>query len=307
MVANDKLESIKDESSKNVTIYRNRQQDINELGPVVEHNKKTLKGNRLKLQAREKNAETLKIYTYVALTILILITVFAFTIIIMPLDKFTKVLLTIVLVFIAVCNTYVLMYFFDNKKLFETFETNEIIDLSEHDLNTYKKMNMIETFVMNTKAYNSGISTAPLECLDAAYNYLVQTENNNILLESNSIYSNTNQSLYKEIAYYNEVSTELENSGQKVNSIYKSTYIEQIKYKSTIQLFITFTIIIAAFTLSYVFLESLDITGSSYTIISWITGIFLVISIFIYLLEINMRVHTDPRKIYWGKTTKKIE
>jgi len=199
------------------------------------------------------------------------------------------------------------MYFFDNKKLFETFETNEIIDLSEHDLNTYKKMNMIETFVMNTKAYNSGISTAPLGCLDAAYNYLVQTENNNILLESNSIYANTNHALNKEISYYNDVSTQLENSGQKVNSIYKSSYIEQIKYKSTIQLFISFTIIIAAFTLAYVFLESLDITGSSYTIISWITGIFLVISIFIYLLEINMRVHTDPRKIYWGKITKKIE
>ena len=282
------------------------------MGPVVEHNKKTLKSNRLQLEARHKNTETLKIYKYVALAILIFITLFAFTIIIMPVDKFTKILLTIVLIFLAVCNTYVLMYFFDNNRLFEAFETfenNEIIDISEFNINsnTNKNNNMIETFGMNTKAYNSGISTAPLGCLDASYNYLVQTENNNILLESNSIYSNTNQSLYKEIAYYNDVSEQLDNSGQKVKSIYKSSYIEQIKYKSTIQLFISFTIIIAAFTLAYVFLESLEITGSSYTIISWITGILLVISIFIYLLEINVRVRTDPRKIYWGETNIKIE
>ena len=288
LVANDDLGPIKKETSNNVKIYRNRQQNINELGPVVEHNKKTLKGNRLQLQAREKNAETLKIYKYIALTILILITIFAFTIIIMPLDKFTKIILTILLIFISVCNTYVLMYFFDNNRLFETFAP-------------------FETFVMNTKAYNSGISTAPLGCLDAAYNYLVQTENNNILLESNSIYSNTNHSLNKEIAYYDNVSKQLDYSSQKVNSIYKSSFIAQIQYKSTIQLFITFTIIIAAYTLAYVFLESLEITGSSYTVITWITGIFLVISIIIYLIEINTRVRTDPKKIYWGKTTKKID
>ena len=72
-------------------------------------------------------------------------------------------------------------------------------------------------------------------------------------------------------------------------------------------MFITFTIIIAAYTLAYVFLESLEITGSSYTVITWITGIFLVISIIIYLIEINTRVRTDPKKIYWGKTTKKID
>ena len=311
LVANDDLGPIKDETSKNIMIYRNRQQNINELGPVVEHNKKTLKSNRLQLQARQKNAETLKIYKYVALAILIFITLFAFTIIIMPVDKFTKILLTIVLIFLAVCNTYVLMYFFDNNRLFEAFENNQIIDISEFNTNINtnknKNNNMIESFVMNTKAYNSGISTAPLGCLDAAYNYLVQTENNNILLESNSIYTNTNQSLYKELAYYNDVSEQLDNSGQKVNSIYKSSFIAQIQYKSTIQLFITFTIIIAAFTLAYVFLESLEITGSSYTVISWITGILLVISVLIYLLEINVRVHTDPRKIYWGKTTQRID
>jgi len=274
-IESSELYDIKQSISKNITKYRNNQSEINSLAPVFNKNKKDLRSTQLQLTSRKEQAYKLKIYEYVALTILLLITIFAFVIIIMPFEKSMKLLLTTLLTVIVIVNTYILQLVFNRPGIHEKFAGS-------------------------LQQGNDDISVANISFMDAASSYLLQTETLNIMLQSNNVYNNTNESLSKELSYFNDASEQLANGNEKVKSVYKSSYITQIEYSSAIQLFKTLSIIVAGFTIAYVTLDYLDITGSAYIWVSCITGFLMVIALIIYMLEVSVRVRTDPKQMYWG-------
>ena len=199
----------------------------------------------------------------------------------MPLDKLMKMMLTILLTVIVIINAYILEIVFNRPGITESF--NGALEQGNQD-----------------------ITVSNLNYLDAASEYLIETDNLNIVLASATVYGNTNQSLSKELSYFNDASEQLVNSNNKVDSVYKASYITQIEYSSAIQLFKTLSVVVAGFTIAYVALESLDITGSAYMWISLIAAFFIVIAIIIYMLEVNSRVRTNPKQIYWGVPSTKI-
>ena len=276
------LYDIKRSISKNISTYRKKQTQINDIAPVLDENKIELKSTQLQLTSRKKYGNKLKIYKYIALFIMILITIFACVIISMPLDKSMKMLLTTLLTVIVIVNAFILQVFFNSSGIKEKFASGSL------------------------QQGNDDITVADLNFMDAASAYLVQTENLNIMLQSNNVYNNTNESLSKQLSYYNDASEQLVNSTDKIGSIYKSSYIMQVQYNSTIQLIKTLSIIIAGFTIAYVALESLEITGSVYMWISCIAGFFIVIALVIYMLEISVRVRTSPKQIYWGQPSSSL-
>ena len=274
-IINDSLYDFKSSISKNITTYRDKQSEINSIAPTLDKNKETLKNTQMQLQSRKTQGSTLKKYEYIALTILILITIFAFVIIIMPLEKSMKLILTTLLTVIVIVNAHVLQIVFNRSGLMEKFGGS-------------------------LQQRNQDITVANMNYLDAASEYLSETENLNIILESNTVYNNATESLTKELTYFQDASEQLVNSNDKVHSVYKSSYITQIEYSASIQLFKTLSIVVAGFTISYVALESLDITGSAYMWITLIAALIIAIAVIIYMLEVNSRVRTNPKQIYWG-------
>jgi hypothetical protein len=211
-INSEELHNIKSSISQNISTYREKQSDINSIAPVFNKNKQTLRSTQLQLTSRQQQGEKLKKYEYIALAILILITIFAFIIIIMPLDKSMKVLLTILLTVIVIINAYILQVVFNSSGIMEKFGIGAL------------------------QQGNNDITVVNINYMDAASAYLVQTENLNIMLQSNTVYNNTNQSLSKELSYFNDASEQLFNSNEKVGSVFKSSYITQVQYSSAIQL-----------------------------------------------------------------------
>jgi hypothetical protein len=316
------ITDIKYNTNNNALIYRKNQNDINSLAPIVDKNKKILTGNKAQLNARHNQSERLKVYKYTALAILLFITAFAFFIIVIPLDNFMKIVLTCVLVLISVCNVYLLQYLFETQTMLENFvapvSSSGSTGPAARPTGPAARPTGPAARPTGPAARVAGPAAQdPLQnsintpvimnnVITTATEYLNQTEQINLLLQSNNIYSNTNDSLNKEIDYYNDVTSQLSNKSHVVHSVYKSEFINQIRYVAAIQLFISLTIIVAAFTLAYVVLELFDITGSAYIWISCITGACIIISLILYFLEVNIRVRTDPKQIYWGKPARDL-
>ena len=275
----DPLNPLKASVNNSITKYRNNQTEINTLAPVLNKNKETLKDTQSQLKSRKEQGSKLNTYKYIELSIMLIITIFAFVIISVPFEDSMKTILTSILSLIAVANILIIYYVFDKPGLIETF------DVSEPDLLTQN---------------NTNITVALHQFMDASIQYLLQTDNLNILLQSKMVYGNVNQGLSKELTYYNDASNELINSNITVDSVYKSSYMTQIHYSAAMQLFMSLSLIVAGFTISFVTLESLEITGSVYSWVSGITAFFIIIVLIIYMLEVSIRVHTNPKKVYWG-------
>ena len=280
----DTLHPLKESINNNITKYRNNQTEINNLVPILNKNKETLKNTQIQLKSRKDQGSKLNMYKYIELSIMILITIFAFIIISIPFEKSMKSVLTMILSLIAIANILIIYYVFDSPGLVETFDDNIVQPLLSQS--------------------NNNINTALHQFMDASIEYLIQTDNLNILLQSQMVYGNVNQGLSKELTYYNNTSTQLINSNININSVYKSSYMTQINYSAAMQLFMSLSLIVAGFTISFVTLESLEIVGSVYSWVSGITAFFIVIVLIIYMLEVNNRVHTNPKQIYWGNPKK---
>lgn len=282
----DPLNPLKNSINNSITKYRNNQTEINSLAPVLNKNKETLKKTQTQFKSRQDRVTRLNIYKYIELSIMILITIFAFVIISVPFEKSMKTLLTSILALVAIANILIIYYVFDKPGLIETFTISQPNGLNQD---------------------NTDISIAVHQFMDASIRYLLQTDNLNILLQSKMVYGNVNQGLSKELTYYNDASTELVNSNINIDSVYKSAYITQINYSAAMQLFMSLSLIVAGFTISFVTLESLEITGSVYTWVSSITAFFIIIVVIIYMLEVSTRVRTNPKQVYWAVPTKRLE
>jgi len=281
-LTDDPLYSLKVSIINNITKYRNNQSEINTLAPILNKNKETLKNTQTQFKSRKDKDYKLNLYKYIELSIMILITIFAFVIISIPFEKSMKSILTSILSLVAIANILIIYYIFDRPGLIEKF-----VDISSQN--------------------NSDITTAQHKFMDASIQYLIQTDNLNILLQSNMVYGNVNSGLSKEITYYNGVSTELSNRNINVESVYKSSYMTQVNYSAAMQLFMSLSLIVTGFTISYVTLESLEITGAVYSWVSGITAFFIIIVTIIYMLEVSIRVRTNPQQIYWGNPKNRIE
>jgi hypothetical protein len=118
------------------------------------------------------------------------------------------------------------------------------------------------------------------------------------LLETYRAYGNMNSSLQKEISYYTNTVSQLNNAQSKINNVYFASYINTIDTSALLQLFQILAIVLAASCTSYILTEDLQMQ----IITNWIIGVtctLIIISFIIYLLEINKHVHTNPVKVYW--------
>jgi hypothetical protein len=243
---------------------------MNQLAPVVRKNKNELTTSQKNLSSRESIGSKLKLYIYLEISILIAMTIFSLMIIMNPFDKMTKVVLTMILAGLSILNLYLIYYVFNNLRRIENFVNNMDISMSN------------------------------ISFMNAASEFLVNTENLTILLESNSIYTNTNQSLTKEISYYEDASQQLNIRTQEVGAVYKTSYMTQVHYNAIMQLCNTLALTIVGFTTMYITLETFNFDNVSYTLLFSITGIIILIALAIYIFEATSRVRSDPKKIYWS-------
>ena len=267
-IQNEALYDIKNTASTNISLYAQNQDSINYTAPTLRRNKNILGGSQVQLTGRKQNNSTLDIYIYIELTILLVVTIATLVIVMTPFTKSQKLVYTLLLALFVIMNLFLVEFVFNKSRSIETF------------------------------ANNSDVSVSCIAFMNATSEYLVNTENITLLLESNNMYINTNDSLEKELTYYSSASQQLVNKNLEVQSVYKMYFIKQVKYNAIMQLCNTITLILVAFTIIYIGLEAFNLNFAYI----WLYGIsitLIILAAIICLIDIHIHVHSDPKQIYW--------
>jgi ABC-type multidrug transport system fused ATPase/permease subunit len=253
-------------------MYNQNYHNIQKLNDDMIQNKDSLSASQNKLADQTTSHKKLQIYEYIAIAIFVVIGIFAAALIIFPLEKNKRLAGCGALVILSVINAFVLTFFFKNKSATysEGFDATSVADI----------------------IYGYRTST-----LAQAIAYVKNTENLSNLLQTYRTFESMNYTLNKEIGYYNDASEQLINANLKLQDFYNVSYMEDVQYSALMNLLISLSLIISGTTTAYVVSES-TVTGQTYSV--GIGGALSVVAITIFLLEINTRVHTDPRRMYWG-------
>lgn len=263
-----------------ISTYNKNLNSSNKVSKNIEDAQEQLTTNKLNLKKRQELIDSQKKYEYGAVAVMAIIAAAAVGIILYPMERNTKMGAAGCLVVVAAINAFALTSIVKSTTV-ETFAS------FGNNLNANAKI----TALSMTANYKVSV-------LDQMSQYLDNTITLVTLLETYRSYGNINNSMQKELNYFNDANDQLILGYTSTDAAHKAIFMEEVKYSSLLQFFKSFALIISGTTLAYVAFEDVP------SIVVWvkIIGVVLaIIAIAIYLLEISMRVHTNPRKYYWGQ------
>ena len=295
---NNVITQLSSDINKRVDIYKTSLDKITDLNRNVNTGKKELSLNQDKVNALSKIKSTMFKFELTAGIILALVLVGAAVIIVLPLEYGKKVTYAGTLLVVSIISGMLITLIYSrqgfvNYEKFTTFaDLQGSVDLTVAGSANVMNANSAQRY-SNYQAFRE-----PMDLF--YYGELATFIENTITLTNNlqtfNIYGEVNYSLQKEQSYYSGQNNALINSNQKINALYKTSFLDQIKIAALMNYFITINIIISASTMAYVVLLPYHYE----TFVMVIGFIAAVISTTIFIIEINLRVRTDGAKLYWG-------
>ena len=161
-------------------------------------------------------------------------------------------------------------------------------------LYTVNKIKIVEAF-STTPNSPTIIENNNVKVLDAFNKYLLHTLYISLLLKSYKHYNVTNDSINKEFNYYNKQEIKQKHINSKIvdsNAVY---YLDNKIYEYRSYMLHIITVIIT----SSVLLSSYTCNKRTVDTIMWSAVMLIVLVIFIYIMNVNNLVRTEPRKLYW--------
>ena len=161
-------------------------------------------------------------------------------------------------------------------------------------LYTVNKIKIVEAF-STTPNSPTIIENNNVKVLDAFNKYLLHTLYISLLLKSYKHYNVTNYSINKEFNYYNKQEIKQKHINSKIvdsNAVY---YLDNKIYEYRSYMLHIITVIIT----SSILLSSYTDNKRTVDTIMWSAVMFIVLVIFIYIMNVNNLVRTEPRKLYW--------
>jgi L-lactate permease len=161
-------------------------------------------------------------------------------------------------------------------------------------LYTVNKIKIVEAF-STTQNSPTIIENNNVKVLDAFNKYLLHTLYISLLLKSYKHYNVTNDSINKEFNYYNKQEIKQKHINSKIvdsNAVY---YLDNKIYEYRSYMLHIITVIIT----SSVLLSSYTCNKRTVDTIMWSAVMLIVLVIFIYIMNVNNLVRTEPRKLYW--------
>lgn len=140
-------------------------------------------------------------------------------------------------------------------------------------------------------------SEATSVALAFASDYLDNTINIALMIQTYVGYGNINQALNKERVYFDGVNKQLSNAGYKVKSVANAYAQDKFTNRARVTFLVSVTILVA---LAAVLLITLNKYPYATPIILTLSAVMLFLCILFYLLDTSARVRTSASKIYWG-------
>lgn len=268
--------------------------NIDQLNNAVSTGQTQLTTNQQKLSKEQQNTAKVKKYELAAMSMMIIVVILSTMLVVAPLEYSQKLSYALGIVMFAVLSSFTITALFNRAGIptFEAFSGSSVASVSGKISGT------------SYSGYTDVVIAANNYFYGQVSDYLTNTINLTNTLQTFSIYGNVNYSLEREQSYYQDTKDGLDVVNNKINSIYKISFLDQVQTTALMNFFLSVTIIAAATIIGYVALqEYLPALAKVWLGI----GIFLiVVSLIIYVLEVSRRVRTDGDKIYWSHPSSNV-
>jgi hypothetical protein len=257
---------------KRMNNYKKGQDNISKIDNIISYHKNNLKQSNLLLKDSTVAHRKQMVIEAIALASFISITSGAAAVVVYPMEQNSRYVGCLVVIALAIINAFVM-----------------------NGLRAQGTSVVVESFTVTD------------DTIDEAVKYIHHTHTLANLLDTFRAVSNMNQSMTKEVNFYNDTSEQLLNANLKVRAVYNISYSKDVKFGALINLLTSLSFVIAGMLTLYVSSDSLVEKNpmiQKYIIV--LGGVISTICFAIFTLEISTRVHTDPRKIYWGSPAKSI-
>lgn len=280
--SNESVADLIDLVTKRIKTFKNDTGRINELDTITSQYKMNMRVESERLmttRAKEGKSTTL---LYVALVIMIVVSLVSVSAYFSPVEKARKLYIIGITFAVAIILALIINVMY-NKQV-ESFVGAE----NQGSQDT-------QTLVLGA------LETAKLVIdsnMTAASDYLSNTINIALILDSYRTYGNINQIMNKERRFYEDRAQQMDITNTKLSTANNAVYLKQVSQKSSIFFFIYLMILICLTLVAVLLLDS--IPGST-PIVFTVAGIALVILVVAHIMDTRGRVNTAAEKYYWSQ------
>jgi hypothetical protein len=284
---NGVLKTITDGINERSGIYYSDQNTLNDLNSSssakpnsVPNLQTTINQNSNKLAVTLQYENTLKKYKTAGIAVLCVIIGSIGALFVLPIDAPKKMIYCGILIILAVATAFSLQYLLNKTLTTEGFALGQTTGTA--------------TSVSSISAYNTIYN-------DDVLTYLQNTFILTTTLDSYHLYGDASYALNNQVSYYTDAQTSLSTKSQNLKDVNNISYINQITASATINFCVAVSLILSISATLYFSFQNYPGLRSA---IVYISALLIFIAIVIYVLEINNRVHTHPKQIYWGADTR---
>jgi hypothetical protein len=267
--------------SNQVSKYNEQSKDINDKATLLKDNQYVLRGKVNSLTGEKQISSESNNMRIIAFVLFIIVTVASLIAYALPISGAQKVSICAGIAALAIIVLLVFNFVF--VKQVEPFQTANLLTSPS----TFDTGNIVS----NSAQYELDSSYI---ALSFANDYLDNTINIALMMQTYVGYGKINQSLAVERDYYGRVNSQIENSKYSIANVKNSFALDKYTYRAQVSFMVSVGILIALTSALLVAYPNARV----FTLI--VASIILLIAILFYFLDTSVRVRTSSEKHYWG-------
>jgi hypothetical protein len=313
---------------KNIRKYLSSSNDINELDTNVFRLKTEMSGNQSLYNGSAGTRRKAASYEKTIIAMFVVFVVILLGVAIYPMPKPVKMMVALGMLVLVIFFASILTNLFskrlekfedmDNDEEFEDMEEEEFEDATEgfedmEDDEDFEDMeDDVEGFavgageylvapanisaVQDTTAVTKMLTDYNRAFMGEALDYLNITLYIGITLQSSQSYKNMNDTLNREIGYFDQMKQMIDNNNNKLSGAASVNQLDAITSRARASFFIQLGVLIAIGVVAYIMLGD---SPATQPYVFAVMGLLILLLVFIYIHEVSKHVRTDGQKFYW--------
>ena len=284
------ISSILGAMNDRITSFKTTRDGITDANTVLKSNKLDLQGNVDRVNSQVSGSTGPKWYQYLAMSILIVISVVQGLVITSDLADEKKTVYTMGIFAIAII-VAIILYIIE-VRFFS-------VPVEGFDAGSTVISDSYSSGIINSASSMAGdVSLFSDAIIKLANAFIDNTLYIGLALQSYEAYGLADYSMQKELSYYTDQNYQMQTTSAKLRNTGNIIALNARDSYARTMFFIELLVILSTTAMLYVVSTPMP---SFHPYILGLGGIALVVAMFIYILAINSKVRTDSAKVYWGK------
>jgi len=289
-----------------IQLYKTNAGEINDLNDTIKDSKSTMMEESERLVLEEQQHTTTKSASIISMVFAALFIVFFIGIALLPMDQSQKRMYAII--GLAIALIFCMILFFVREKKIERFvgedgtaAPNSVNGLEDDEgIEGFETVNPdeLQTYLAAKSAMEFEKYLMEMSTLDHFTRYLQNTINLALILQTSQTYNNINYSTSKELQYFINTQTQVDNASASLKSRHRLHDLQSKKHRAGIMLSIAMVFIVSLMVTLYIVADG---NVKARQVIVGAGILCIILSVLMYFLEVQSRVRTNADKYYWGQ------